>query len=374
MALNLSDITNKRREIQAEQARGNDWRPGKGSNRFRFATWDSKITGKTEFFREIWIHQAGKGAPVFVCNASKARTGEKRNACPHCEQYEAVRKAESREKAQPFKSKKRFVFLGVPTEKMDQPFKSRKVFPFVAAQLVGDAVLAIVAACDEVADVNDYFGPNGLDMKITFDPDAPPASMYSVKVLPKNPAKGMSEPMDPALFKDISKMDPYADDLREPAWFLEAQGIPVTAIVEDDAVAEASASPAPINRAAAPANPQGGAVVTPGNQAPVGKFLTPEKAKALIDARPDLKGWTVGVDPDGDAYFISPTRETQYGIPAPIAVTPPAAPTPPAPPAKVTLSGNFETPEAQMAARGMKPAETIKQPPPDDSKDAAGDE
>jgi hypothetical protein len=346
MALNLSDIKTKRREIEAAQSRGNVWRPGKGNNRVRLAVWDSPVTGKTEFFREVWIHQAGKGSPAYVCGNSPSRDGTRSGKCPHCEQYDAIVAAEGKVKAQPFKVKKRYYFVCVPVEKMDQPFKARRAFQFAAAQVVGDAIIKTVSECDEVANVNDYFGTRGLDFKITFDPDAPPANMYGVKVMPQP----KSEVLDPALFQQALALDPFADDACEPAWYLEAQGKEAKPQNDDEA-------PPP---AAAPAAAVAPSAVTAA--APPSKFMTLDQAKAHI-AQPGLEGWKAATDPDGDAYFIAPDGKTQYE--APVAAPPPAKKAPPV--------GNPATPEAQMVARGMKPSAPEAPVPPKDSDDPATD-
>lgn len=366
MSLNLSDIKTKRREIVAEQSRGNLWRPGKGSNRIRLSTWESPVTGKTEFFREIWMHQSGKGQPVHVCGNSPDRTGVRSGKCQHCDQYNAIVAGEGKQKAQPFKVKKRFVFVCVPVEKMDAPFTARKPFQFAAAQLVGDAIIKIVSDCDEVKNVNDYFGSRGLDFRINFDPDAPPVAMYSVKVLPKI----KSDDLDPALFAQVTAIDPFGDDAHEPPWYLEAQGKEAKAVTEDG---EPLAPPVETAPKAAPpaasvAAPAPAAVTQPAVNP---KFLTLDQAKALL-AQPGLEGWKASTDPDGDAYFIAPNgKDTQYDAPTPT-LAPKVKKAPPAPPPEAAPSGKVLTPEAQMAARGMKPAQTPPAQEPDDSKDNPG--
>lgn len=375
MGLNIADIRQERVAVQAEQQRGNVWKPGKGGNRVRLASWTSPVTGKFEWRRLVWIHQNGKGAPIFICGNSPARTGERRQGCVHCEQYEAVRAAEGAKKAAPFKSKKRYNMICVPLEKQDQPFKSRKAFLFPAAQMVGDAVLALLSAGDEVADVNDYFGPNGLDFKIMFDPDAPPVSMYGVKVLPKNPAKELGIALDPALFSQaaLNALDPYQNDTLEPGWYLEAQGKTAGPVTDDDvpppaAPVQSVSTPKPVAAPTpAPAVAQAAPAAVPAaTQAPVQPgFLSLDAAKAHV-AQPGLEGWKVATDPDGDAYFIGPDgKTTQYEAPPVPVAAPPKKKAPPPPPGESTPPGNFSTPEAQMAARGMKPTGPLPPAPAD---------
>ena len=213
--MGLSDIREMRKRIAAGNNRGNFWKPGKGTNLVRLIMWPSPVTGKNdEFVRQIHMHQQ-RGTPPSICGRSLARDKRKSEDCEKCDVYSEIFASDGREAAGEYKAKERYVFLVVPLMKGDEVFKQRKPVPFWSAKTLGEAMVNIIGDCDEVEKSSEYFGPKGLNFKITFDPTAAPVAMYSVKVLPK----ARSEELDSDCFTPIQ--DLYAADSLEPQWFLD---------------------------------------------------------------------------------------------------------------------------------------------------------
>jgi hypothetical protein len=215
--LDLKRLRKQRAEIAQRSGRGNFWKTGPGTNIVRLMLWNSAQTGNFEFFRPITMHQE-RGTPPVICGRSVARDGRAGSDCDKCDHADAVRQEDGREAASGFKAKIRYVLNVVPLVKGDEKFKQRRVYPYWAPKILGEQIIKIISDCDECESADDYFGPKGLDFKITYNPKAAPVAMYSVKVLPKV----KSEELDPALFKKFT--DLYEDDALEPAWYLAEKG------------------------------------------------------------------------------------------------------------------------------------------------------
>lgn len=350
--LNLDRVRKNRDDRKARDAKGNGgyWKCGPGVNRVRLVLFQSSVTGNEEYCREFKYHQEQGGQPT-ICGKSPDRFGNESDECPECDRAKAVYEDEGKDGAKGMWARDRTAFLIVPLEKASKPFKNPKLYPFWAAKSVAAAIDGILADCDEVADVRDYFGPEGLDFKITFNPKASPMEMYQTKVMPKV----KSESLDPAIFADAPEKDLYRDDSLEPVGWVDPGTTPppVGGGSADDGASEEAETPAPSKKKAPKPKKKAAASDRPPEPG------TPNEDSGNYDeanaqqylAYYGFEGYTLTDpedDPDGEVCFINPEGDMAWEAPTP-------------------------TPEQEAQARGMTPNKRQPNPPAEDGEDDAGE-
>ena len=83
-----------------------------------------------------------------------------------------------------------------------------------ASKTTGERIVEMLCDEDVVDDISDALGSGGMDVKVRYDPDADPSSMYSVSLLPANKAKSL-----PAEWQEKAQaLDLFVEDRYEPTW------------------------------------------------------------------------------------------------------------------------------------------------------------
>lgn len=241
----------------------NWWKPEEGVNAARIFAFNrgDKAEGDDDrgcYHRPIRVHSPPKQKPT-ICGFSITRDGrQEKGRCPECDEVDRIRKEKGwryvkgkkndDDPAGRLSARNRIAFLVCPIRVGGEllPPEEHDIRIWWAASTAGEAILAKIADEDVIADPSSAFGVNGLNFKITYDPNTKAQDMYRVEVL----SAEKSAPLDPALQAKAQALDLYADDSLEPAWFqVEKAGTPAPKAAAAQAAKPAQAPPPPPRKA-----------------------------------------------------------------------------------------------------------------------------
>lgn len=321
--LNLNSVRASAKAVKADKGKGGGkfFRTVEGKNVLRLFTYDSGIVKDedgepvTRLERAIRKHYGVDGVKVQKCERTLAPDGRAHTECEVCTRVQEIADEEGEEKVKRLRSNKKFVINLVPIIVGDEALTGEpKMTTWEAPTTVIESILAVL---EDAEDPSIYFGLNGRDLMVKYDPNADPKSQYVATFRDAEPSAKTSAVLKkygPALLKGVLDLDSAAD--LNPDWYIAEmkkggkKAAPAAAKPAAEATSDDDAQP-PADDADAPAFDADAASADPAD-APAGDDADSTPAEPTDDADAPAEPEAEPADPVWEGDALEPGMEAYW--------------------------------------------------------------
>lgn len=340
--LNVNYARDAAKAVKAMKGGGNFVKTGAGESILRIFTFDSSVTGESAIEARIKKHYGMEGgAPICEKTLGPDGSANPTGECQYCDKVAEMEANGEEKAAKRMRAQAKCPVNCVPIVLGGVPVDSLRMSTWDMPISVFETMLG--ALRDPDGPIDTYFGVNGRDLRLEFDPNADVSRKYSaVAFRSAEKSAATTARLKPIAAKLLGAVkDLHAEPSLLPTWFKEGDGgtvapeadadvVPDEAgVVPDDAPeAEADVTPEPeVEETVAPAKRTAKAAKAPEPE--------PEPEEDAEPPKPALpKGWEAFWSPDKKAfYFKGPGGKTTWKKPEAVAEAPAKKPAPAAAPA-----------------------------------------